>query len=211
MAIAALENALASGAPDRDVRIRLGIYLAESHTDSAKAIKLLEGMSAEDVEALNGLGIAYGDAGRYDDAIRAFTRILTLDSTNGLAHQNLASMALRQALAAKSEGERRGKLQQAEASARKAIELDPQLADAFTTLGVVLSTSGRKPDAIDAWKRAVQLDPSQFNALYNLWLELASAGRRDEASAYGRQFADTAPPAFFAPDIARVRAYLSGR
>lgn len=211
VAIAALEKALASGAPDRDVRIRLGIYLAESHTDSAKAIKLLEGMSAEDVEALNGLGIAYGDAGRYDDAIRTFTRILTLDSTNGLAHQNLASMALRQALAAKSEAERRGKLQQAETSARKAIELDPQLADAFTTLGVVLSTSGRKAQAIDTWKRAVQLDPAQFNALYNLWLELASAGRRDEASAYGRQFADTAPPAFFGPDIARVRAYLSGR
>jgi tetratricopeptide (TPR) repeat protein len=211
VAIAALEKALASGAPDRDVRIRLGIYLAESHTDSGKAIKLLEGMSAEDVEALNGLGIAYGDAGRYDDAIRAFTRILVLDSTNGLAHQNLASMALRQALAAKTEAERRGKLQQAEASARTAIELDPQLADAFTTLGVVLSTSGRKADAIESWKRAVQLDPSQFNALYNLWFELASASRRDEASAYGRQFADTAPPAFFGPDIARVRAYLSGR
>ena len=211
VAIAALEKALASGAPDRDVRIRLGIYLAESHTDSGKAIKLLEGMSAEDVEALNGLGIAYGDAGRYDDAIRAFTRILVLDSTNGLAHQNLASMALRQALAAKNEAERRGKLQQAEASARTAIELDPQLADAFTTLGVVLSTSGRKADAIESWKRAVQLDPSQFNALYNLWFELASAGRRDEASTYGRQFAETAPPAFFGPDIARVRGYLSGR
>jgi len=60
VAISSLEHALSSGAPDRDVRIRLGIYLAETHADSAKAIKLLEGMSAEDVEALNGLGIAYG-------------------------------------------------------------------------------------------------------------------------------------------------------
>jgi arylsulfatase A-like enzyme/Flp pilus assembly protein TadD len=211
VAIATLEKALAGGAPSRDVRIRLGIYLAESHTDSSKAIKLLEGTSAEDVEALNGLGIAYGDAGRYADAIRTFSQILALDSTNGLAHQNLASMTLRQALAARSESDRRAKLQQAEASARKAIEVDPTLGDAFTTLGVVLSTSGRKAEAIDSWKRAVQLDPAQFNALYNLWFELASAGRRDEASAYGRQFADTAPPAFFGPDLARVRAYLSGR
>ena len=210
LAISTLERALASGAPDRDVRIRLGIYLAESHADSRRAIELLVGMSAEDVEALNGLGIAYGDAGRYDEAIRAFQTVLTLDATNGLAYQNLASMVLRQALAAKSEPLRDAKLREAEAFAHKAIEVDPSLPDAFTTLGVVQSTSGRKGDAIESWKRAVALDGSQFNALYNLWLELAAAGRRDEASAYGRQFVATAPPAFFKPDIDRISRYLGG-
>jgi tetratricopeptide (TPR) repeat protein len=167
-------------------------------------------MSAEDVEALNGLGIAYGDAGREAEALRTFRQILTLDPTNGLAYQNLASIVLRQALASRNESDRRAKLQEAETQARKAIEVDPALADAFTTLGVILSSSARKADAIDSWKRAVELDPSQFNALYNLWYELAAAGRRDEAAVYGRQFVATAPPAFFAPDIARVRRYLSG-
>jgi arylsulfatase A-like enzyme/Flp pilus assembly protein TadD len=209
-AIAVLEKGLSSGAPDRDIRIRLGIYLAESHTDSAKAIRLLEGMSAEDVEALNALGVAYGDAGRYGDAKRTFRQILVLDSTNGIAYQNLASMVLREALASRSETERRAKLQEAEAHARKAIDVDPALPDAYTTLGVALSTSGRKGDAIASWKRAVELDASQFNALYNLWFELASAGRRDEAVHYGRQFVETAPPAFFAPDLQRVRGYLAG-
>ena len=42
-------------------------------------------MSAEDVEALNGLGVAYGDAGRYGDAIGTFKKVLVLDPTNGLA------------------------------------------------------------------------------------------------------------------------------
>jgi tetratricopeptide (TPR) repeat protein len=209
-AIAVLEKALASGAPDRDVRIRLGVYLAESHADPMRAIKLLEGMSAEDVEALNGLGVAYGDAGRHADAIRTFKKILTLDATNGLAYQNLSAIALRQALASKNEGERRALLQEAESHARKAIEADPALPDAYTTLGVMLSTVGRKTDAIDSWKRAVELDGRQFNALYNLWYELAAAGRRDEASAYGRQFLATAPPAFFQPDIERIKRYLSG-
>ena len=209
-AIEVLERALSSGAPDRDVRIRLGIYLAESHSDAAKAIALLQGMSSEDVEALNGLGIAYGDAGRYADAIAAFTRILSLDATNGLAYQNLASMSLRLALDAKSDAIKRARLADAERDARKAIEVDPQLADAFTTLGVVLSSSARKEEAIASWKRAVELDPSQFNALYNLWFELAATGRREDATAYGRQFAATAPPAFFAPDIARIRRYLAG-
>jgi tetratricopeptide (TPR) repeat protein len=210
-AIATLEKALANHAPDRDVRIRLGLYLAESHTNPARAIALLEGLSGEDVEALNGLGVAYGDAGRYADAIRTFTRVLALDPTNGLSYQNLASMILREALDAQSAAARAAKLQEAEADARKAIQADPALADAYTTLGAVLSTSGRKSDAIDSWKRAVTLDAGQVNALYNLWLELAAAGRHDEASAYGRQFVATAPPAFFGPDIARIQRYLAGR
>jgi arylsulfatase A-like enzyme len=207
-AIAVLEKALAAGAPDRDVRIRLGLYLAESHTDARRAIALLEGLSSEDVEALNGLGVAYGDAGRSADAVRTFTRVLALDPTNGLAFQNLSALALQQALAAKNPSERGARLQEAESYARKAIDADPVLPDAYTTLGVILSTSGRKADAIDAWKRAVDLDAGQFNALYNLWYELASAGRSAEAIQYGRRFVATAPPAFFAPDIARVRASL---
>jgi tetratricopeptide (TPR) repeat protein len=209
-AIAVLEKALASGAPDRDIRIRLGLYLAESHTDAGRAITLLEGMSAEDVEALNGLGVAYGDAGRQDDALRTFRKVLTLDATNGLAYQNLSAIVLQRALASNSEPERRTLFAEAESYARQAIEADPVLPDAYTTLGVILSSVGRKSDAIESWKRAVQLDASQFNALYNLWFELAAAGRRDEASGFGRQFVGTAPPAFFAPDIARVRAYLAG-
>jgi superkiller protein 3 len=167
-------------------------------------------MSADDVEALNGLGVAYGDAGRYPDAMRAFQRVLALDSTNGIAYQNLSSMILRQALDSKSPAERQAQLQDAETNARKAIAADPSLADAYTTLGVVLSTSDRKGEAIDAWKRAVSLDREQFNALYNLWIELARAGRRDEAVPFGRQFVATAPPAFFASDIAEVRRYLAG-
>jgi tetratricopeptide (TPR) repeat protein len=209
-AIGTLEHGLASHAPDRDVRIRLGIYLSESHQDSKKAIALLEGMSGEDAEALNGLGVAYGDAGRYLDATRTFQRVLALDPTNGIAFQNLSSMILRQALDTKDPGERDAKLKESEADARKAIAADPSLADAYTTLGVILSTSGRKPEAIDAWKRAVSLDREQFNALYNLWLELAQAGRRDEAVRFGQQFVSTAPPAFFGPDIAEVRRYLGG-
>ena len=77
-----------------------------------------------------------------------------------------------------------------------------------TTLGVVLSSTGRKAEAIESWKQAVALDATQFNALYNLWLELAQAGRGGEAAAYGRQFVGTAPPAFFRADIARVAQSL---
>ena len=210
-AISTLERALANGAPDRDVRIRLGIYLAESHDSPSRAITILEGLPDEDVEALNALGLAYGDAGRTRDAVRVFHRVLALDPTNGLACQNLAALELRDALSTSDVRAKASGLKAAEADARRAITYDPQLADAYTTLGVVLSSTARKAEAIDAWKQAVALDPGQFNALYNLWLELAGTGRREEASTYGRQFVASAPPAFFARDISRVKQYLQTR
>jgi tetratricopeptide (TPR) repeat protein len=167
-------------------------------------------MPPDDVEALNGLGVAYAGAERFRDAIATFRKVLALDPTNGLAHQNIGSMQLREALAAKSDGDRRDLLQAAERSVLQALEADPALPDAHTTLGVILSRTGRKGDAIESWKRAVALDATQFNALYNLWFELASAGRRDEAVVYGRQFVATAPPALFAADIREIRQYLGG-
>ena len=210
-AIETLEKGLRSGAPDRDLRVRLGVYLAESGADPRRAIALLEGMPDDDVEALNSLGIAYGAAERYEDANRAFNRVLGLDATNALALQNLASMTLRQAIGMRDERAAMVKVQEAEAYARRALETDPTLAGVHTIMGVILSGSGRKSEAIDSWKRAVALSPTEFNALYNLWVELAAAGRRAEAAQYGQQFLATAPPAFFAREREQIAAYLSGR
>jgi tetratricopeptide (TPR) repeat protein len=210
-AIATLKRALQNGAPQRDVRIRLGLYLAESHADPNQAIGVLEGRTGEDVEALNALGVAYGDAGRSEDALRTFRRVLALDPTNGIAYQNVSAIILREALAATDQQNRASKLQQAEQAAKDAIAADPSLGDAYTTLGVIQATTGRKSDAIESWKRAVGLDHSQFNAMYDLWFELAAAGRRDEASQYGRQFVASAPPALFISDIEEVKRYLRER
>ena len=207
-AIATLERALTSGAPDRDIRIRLGIYLAESHVDSKRAILVLEGLPTTDVEALNALGIAYGDARRYPDAIASFNRVLALDPTNGLAYQNLASMTLNQARAAATPAERNRLNQDAEGFARKSLAVDSTLPGAHTILGVILAGAGRKADAIDSWKRAVALDAGEFNALYNLILTLVETGQTGEARTYATQFVSTAPPAFFKNEIAQMRQFL---
>jgi arylsulfatase A-like enzyme/Flp pilus assembly protein TadD len=207
-AIATLEQALSNGVPDRDVRIRLGLYLAETRVDTGKAIKLLEGLPETDAEALNSLGVAYGAAGRYGDAIRAFQRILELDPTNGLALQNIATMYLEEA--GTKRGDNTERFKQAESHARQAIAVDPALAKAHTTLGVALFRQGRAADALEEWKQAVKLDATEFDALYNLWLELAKAGRHEEARAYGEQYVRTAPP-YNRDEIMQIRAYLTGR
>ncbi len=195
-AITTLETALARGLTQRDIRVKLGLYLAEAG-EAERAIPLLEGMSADDLEVLNALGIAYGQRGRQADALRTFERALTLDPSNALAHQNIATLHLR----ARRFGE-------AEAALRRALDADPTLAGAWTGLGVVLSERGRRAEALDAWRRAVSLDPNEFNALYNLTVQLFEAGQTAEARRFGERFVATAPPALFGPDITRIRALL---
>jgi arylsulfatase A-like enzyme/Flp pilus assembly protein TadD len=196
-AIATLEAALKNGLSHRDIRVKLGIYLAQTG-HAPRAIALLEGLAGDDIEALNALGIAYGQANRSVDAMATFNKVLEIDRSNGLAWQNIGTIELR-------DGDR----QRAETSLRRALSIDDALPGAHTTLGVVLADTGRKDEAIELWKRAVALDPTEFDALYNLTVTLIETGRRDEAQRYGERYIASAPPAFFAKDIARVKALLA--
>ncbi|MEO6239337.1 MAG: sulfatase-like hydrolase/transferase [Vicinamibacterales bacterium] len=176
LAIATLETALRSGVTQSEVRIKLGQYLAESG-EAAKAIALLEPFAAgavadnkragsagtaadgafADPDALTALGNAYIVAGRYPDAVRTFTRLLALEPDNALAHENLGTAHLQSK-----------NYKAAEASLRRAVQLDPALAGAHTALGVLLATTGRRNEAIEAWKRAAALGDQ--NAVANLRL-----------------------------------------
>ena len=205
-AIATLEAGLAAEAPERDIRIRLGIYLAESGTDVKRAIHLLETLPGSDAEGLNALGLAYGAAGRFQDAITAFEGVLKLDPTNALANQNIATMLLEEVRSKPAASA--AKIREAEQFARKAIDLDPQMAKAHTTLGVIQAQTNRKPDAIENWKKAVSLNPAEFDALYNLVLLLVESGRIGEARTYGDQYIRTAPPQL-AADAAVLRQLLN--
>lgn len=198
-AIATLERALKAGLSHRDIRVKLGIYLAETG-NSKRAISLLEGLAGDDIEALNALGISYGQANRGAEALRTFRRALEIDPSNGLAWQNIGTVELRS-----------GNAQAAESSLRRALAIDDTLPGAHTSLGVVLAGAGRKAEAIELWKRAVALDPTEFDALYNLTVTLAETGRREEAQRFGERYVSTAPPAFFARDIARVKALMGMR
>ena len=195
-AIQTLEAALKHGITHRDVRVKLGVYLAETG-HAGRAIQLLDGLAGDDIEALNALGIAYGQANRSADAIRTFEHVLQVDPTNGLGWQNIGTVQLRA-------GDRTA----AEASLRRALSIDDTLPGAYTTLGVVLSRTGRSSEAIEMWKRAVAINPMEFDALYNLTMTLIELGRRDEARPYGDRYISTAPPGFFAREIAEVRRAL---
>jgi len=166
LAIQTLETALRNGITQSEIRVKLAQYLTEAG-QPAKAIALLEPTprqasgaindAGDDPDALVALGNAYVVSGRIADAVRTFTHLLALDPNNALGYENLGTAQLQ------------GKdYRAAEASLRRAVQLDPSLAGAYTALGVVLATTGRKAEAIDAWRRAADLgDP---NAAANLRL-----------------------------------------
>ena len=197
-AIEVLEQALARGLAQRDIRVKLGLYLAETG-QARRALSILETLADPDAESLNALGIAYAQDERPADAARAFQRVLAIDPTNGLAHQNIGTLHLRA-----------GRLREALASLDQALAIDPTLPGAHTARGVVLSRTGRRAEAWDSWRRALALDGSELNALYNLTVELFEAGQASEAATYGERFLAIAPSSA-ARDVARVRALMARR
>jgi tetratricopeptide (TPR) repeat protein len=197
-AIGVLQAAMKRGITQADVRTKLGLCLALSGR-GAQAIPLLEKTAGDDPDALNALGLAYAQAGRLPEARRTFAHLLTIDPTSGLAYEHLASVDL----AAKD-------THAAEASLRKALDLDPTLTGARTDLGRLLADSGRLPEAIDQWRQAADHDPEAYAALYNLTMALAGTGHGQDARPYAERFVRTAPPATYGAQIAQVRRLLGG-
>lgn len=66
--------------------------------------------------------------------------------------------------------------ERAEAAYRRAIELDPSLANAFTNLGNLMFRRARFDEAQNLYVRALQLDPDQPEAFYNLGFLLYDRG-----------------------------------
>ncbi len=201
-AIATLKDALKNGASTGELQAQLGIYLAESGSPD-EAVRLLTPVTAgdaPDVETLNSLGIALSRAGRQQEALATFERVLRESPGNATAWQNIGTIYLEE---------------KDDAAARKAfvsaLALDPSLATALNGLGVVELRNGNRAGAIDAWKRAVASDPRQFDTLFNLGMTLRESGDLAGARQYFETFVETAPPAFYGRDIARVNAWLGRR
>lgn len=64
----------------------------------------------------------------------------------------------------------------AEAAYRRAIELDPTLANAYTNLGNMMYRRGQLEEAENHYIRALQVDPDQPEAFYNLGFLLYERG-----------------------------------
>ncbi len=121
-------------------------------------------------------GIALHQAGRSGDGIAHLETAVAAASDDASYHFDLANLR-----------EANGRLDLAEASFRRAIELDPGLTDAHYNLGNNLLAQGRFDEAIDVYQQTLRLSPDHAKAHSNLGNALQSLGRLEEAeAAYAR-------------------------
>jgi len=101
-------------------------------------------------EALHNMGVAMAEAGQWEEAIKAYQKVVTIATfthleslyTNmGWAYYNL------------------GRLGEAERALLQAIRLDPALEAAHYHLGLVLLKAGRREEARAAFRRTRELAP----------------------------------------------------
>ncbi len=118
-------------------------------------------------------GQASFEAGKFDEAVEAFKKVVSLKPQSDHAHYNLGVAY-----------EAAGRGAEAVASYRKATELtnDPGTkAFAFYNTGNIHAAAGRPKEAIEAYKRVVAIAPEAPEIHYNLGLAYAANGQSKEA------------------------------
>ena len=86
-----------------------------------------------------------------------------------------------------------GKLKQAELSYRKAIEINPNFAEAHSNLGNVLNALGKFKEAEYLYRKAIEINPNFSDAHSNLGNVLNDLGKFKEAEVYTRKAIEINP------------------
>ena len=134
-------------------RNALGVVLldlrkpVEAEAEFQKAVGLDPGYA----EAQHNLGLAFAEQGRYEPAIAAYRKALSMPlySTPEVGYYNLGR-AYAQV----------NRFKEAEEALRTAIQLEPKLGAAYYQLGVVLTSTDRREEAKAAFRKARDLDPT---------------------------------------------------
>ena len=113
-------------------------------------------------------------AGDYVRAEREYRKALGINANNAEALNKLAFLLFNY----------KNELEEAVGHLSRAVELNPQYADAHYNLGTALAHLGRLPEAARRLARALELEPSNAPAAYNLGVVMKRQGRRDEAIAH---------------------------
>jgi len=185
------------------------------HHEAVDSLRQAVRLKPDHFAAHNHLGVALAQQGRVDEAIASFQEALRLKPDSAEARANL-----RKALAEAGRSEllagpppptalqagspeglnnrgaalaQQGKLDEAAACYRRALELRPHYALAHNNLGNVLKEQGKLPEAIAGYRRALQIQPDFAGAYHNLALVLQQQGKLDEAAAHCRRALELKP------------------
>ena len=125
-----------------------------------------------DVDALVNLAQREHRAGRLDEAIAAYRRILAIRPDVAQAYNGLGGALLAQ-----------GHLDLAAAHFERAVAFEPGLFEAHHDLGNILWQQGKVDEAIARYQQAIALRPDFAEAYNNLGNVMRAQGKLDEAAA----------------------------
>ncbi len=148
-------------------------------------------LDPEYLSAVLGLADAYRLAERYEEAAAGYRRLLDLDPNDNKAHYHLAEIhaareeyeeALTVLERLEATGEQRapahnlkgqcllslGRLDEAEAELRRALEMDDRLSDAWYNLALLFEERGDGSGAIGAYETRLEMAPKDFRSHFNL-------------------------------------------
>jgi tetratricopeptide (TPR) repeat protein len=128
------------------------------------------------------LADGYSLLGRHEDAVNALDLALQINPLNARLWQQKAEVLLRAR-----------QTQAALSVALKAVELDPDLADAQGVLGLVYHDLGRNAEAEAAQRKAIELGSRKASPYVNLANLLRTRGQLDEAEALYRKALELEP------------------
>jgi len=115
-------------------------------------------------------------AGRLDDALVCYKRVLSISPHFAEAHNNFGvALALL------------GRIDEAVAHYERAVALKPDYADAHSNMGAALVAQGRVADALTHCERALALSPKHADVHCNLGVALAAMGRVNDAISHYRR------------------------
>ena len=123
---------------------------------------------ADDLHSLG--GVAY-QLGKYEIAIDLLNKAIQNDSTRDYLYCNLGSLLKSQ-----------GRLDEAVASYRNALAINPNYAEAHNNLGIALKAQGKLDEAIASYQRAIAINPDYAEAHFNLGNALSDKGKSAEAA-----------------------------
>lgn len=144
-----------------------------------------------------------------DRAVEIFQRRLAQEPDSAAAHAGLARAYWERARTASAGGDPMF-LEQAEGVAREAVRLDPYLADARVSLGLVHLARKRPEEARRELERALELDPGNADAHYGLGEVADSLDRPEEAEGHYSRALELAPTPLYSDALGSLY-YAQGR
>ena len=120
---------------------------------------------------------------RIEEVRTAVVRVLRADETGGVRARSAYDLYMR----ASTLDEDPSTFDEAEKLYQKAIELDPQLAIAYTNLGNIRFRRGDEAGAEQLYRKALELDERQPEAHYNLGYVMLERGYASRAVTYFEQ------------------------